>query len=98
MAQVDAVIDCRLSQLPLVGGGVSEDEDVAVQSVGVVWANNALSGEQVGQINAAIDEFNQISDSGLPHLPVQQFLGEQLSLTATVDRQGESFVLVSEPL
>ncbi|MWA07946.1 hypothetical protein [Streptomyces sp. BA2] len=95
---MDAVIDYRLSQLPLVGGGVSADEDVEVQSVGVLWANGALSGEQVSQINAAIDAFNQISDGALPHLPVQQFPGEQMSVTATVDRKGESFVLVSDPL
>lgn len=100
VVQVDAVINCRLSQLPLVGGGVPADEDVTLQRVGVVWANGAVSQEYVSQIDAAVDVINGLSDSGgaLPHLPVQQFPGEQMSVVATLENQGTSHVLVSEPL
>lgn len=49
-----ARIQAALSQLPLVGGGVSDNEDIVVDAIGLAWASSGLTKNQITDINREI--------------------------------------------
>ncbi|MWA07771.1 hypothetical protein [Streptomyces sp. BA2] len=47
-------IQAALSQLPLVGGGVSDSEDLVVDTIGLAWASSGLTANQITEVNREI--------------------------------------------
>lgn len=47
-------IQAALSQLPLVGGGVSDSEDLVVDTIGLAWASSGLTKNQITEVNREV--------------------------------------------
>ncbi|MWA07710.1 hypothetical protein [Streptomyces sp. BA2] len=54
-----SVPGASLSQLPLVGGGVSLEADLAIEYVGLAWVSAGMTRSQIRQINQSILENSQ---------------------------------------